>query len=115
MGSATRAQTAPARVATPTTGTRDKLTEVDFVAAAASFGPGIEAALVHAIADAESGGKAGFGANGLPIIAYEGQWFQSLTKRIYDQSHPHLSYRYEGKAGPKWQKTTPIRAAPGPR
>jgi hypothetical protein len=44
----------------------------------------------------------------LPIIAYEGHIFRSLTQRKdksypYDQSHPLLSYEYKKKAGPQWK------------
>lgn len=80
-----------------------KLAAQDFVEAAARLGAGVEPALVHAIADVESGGKSGFGPGGLPIIAYEGHIFRKYSHRAYDQSHPILSYPYRVKAGPKWQ------------
>lgn len=102
LPTAIRAATTTQRLAAPGAG-GDKLTEQDFVNAAARLGPSIEPALVHAIADAESGGKSGFGASGLPIIAFEGHIFRKYTKRAYDQTHPMLSYPYRQKAGPEWR------------
>ncbi len=81
-----------------------KLTPQDFADAATRLGAGIEPALVHAIADVESGGKSGFWASGLPIIAYEGHIFRKYSHRAYDQSHPLLSYPYRVKAGPEWRQ-----------
>jgi hypothetical protein len=81
-----------------------KLTAVEFEAAARSLGEGIDARLIHAFADVESGGKSGFGPEGLPVIAYEGHIFRRLTGHRYDKTHPLLSYRYTKKAGPEWQK-----------
>lgn len=102
LPAAIRAATTTQRLAAPGAA-GNTLTEQDFVNAAARLGPGIEPALVHAIADAESGGKSGFGASGLPVIAYEGHIFRKYTKRAYDQTHPMLSYPYRVKAGPEWR------------
>lgn len=86
-----------------------KLTSADFEKAAKALGDGVSVAIIHAFAEVESGGKSGFGANGLPIIAYEGHVFRKLTRRKdksypYDDTHPMLSYKYKQKAGPEWQE-----------
>ncbi len=81
-----------------------KLTAADFEGAATSLGDGIDPALIHAFAEVESGGKSGFGSDGLPVIAYEGHVFRKLTKRKYDKEYPLLSYPYVMKAGPEWKK-----------
>lgn len=98
---AMRAQTAVPRLNMSSGG--GKLTEQDFVAAAAALGAGIEPELVHAVADVESGGRSGFNAAGLPVIAYEGHRFRKLTGGIYDRTHPLLSYPYVKNAGWQWQ------------
>jgi hypothetical protein len=82
---------------------RTPLTDADFEAAAASLGSGIPAALVRAFAEVESGGKSGFGADGRPVIAYEGHIFRKYTHRKYDKEHPLLSYPYVNKAGTEWK------------
>lgn len=79
------------------------LSDADCQAAAEALGTGISAALVRAFAEVESGGKSGFGADGRPVIAYEGHVFRKLTHRAYDADHPFLSYKYVKKAGPEWQ------------
>ncbi len=101
---AIRAQAATPRVGMPSGASGNKLTEQDFVDAAASLGPGVDAALVHAVAYVESSGKSGFNAAGLPVIAFEGHRFRRLTKGIYDRTHPMLSYPYVTNAGWQWQK-----------
>ena len=73
-----------------------------YAAAAAALGPGVQVAMIRAFAMVESGGKSGFGPSGLPMIAFEGQWFRKLTQGKFDSSNPQLSYRYQGKAGSKW-------------
>jgi hypothetical protein len=80
-----------------------KLVDADFEDAAKKLGPGVSAAIIHAFATVESGGKSGFGPEGLPIIAYEGHIFRTSTNRKYDKTHRLLSYRYVKKAGPEWQ------------
>lgn len=80
-----------------------KLAPSDFDAAAAALGPGVSAAIVRAFAEVESGGKSGFGADGRPIIAYEGHTFRKLTGKKFDATDPLLSYPYVVKAGPEWQ------------
>ncbi len=92
--------------AVPTRGnpTQIGVTDQDYVNAAAQLGSGIDPLLVRACAQVESGGKSGFGPAGLPIIAYEGHWFQKYTHHHYDETHPLLSYRYKKKAGWQWQK-----------
>ncbi|GMU10152.1 hypothetical protein ASNO1_64060 [Corallococcus caeni] len=85
-----------------------RLTQADFEKAAKSLGSGVSVAIVRAYAEVESSGRSGFGLNGLPLIAFEGHKFRSLTKRKggiypYDKSHPHLSYEYKNKAGKEWQ------------
>jgi len=79
-----------------------KISAAEFEAAAWQLGGGISAALVHAFADVESGGKSGFGPSGLPVIAFEGHWFRKFTHKVYDLDHPFLSYPYAKKAGPEW-------------
>ncbi|MDE2596560.1 MAG: N-acetylmuramidase family protein [Sphingomonadales bacterium] len=96
-------QDALAALSLPPAAPGAKLWPQDFAEAAARLGPGIEPALVRAFAEVESGGKSGFGPAGLPIIAYEGHRFRKYTGKIYDQSHPKLSYPYVKKAGPEWQ------------
>ena len=80
-----------------------KLTAADFEAAAKSLGDDIDARLIRAFAEVESGGKSGFGPDGLPVIAYEGHIFRKLTGKKFDKDHPLLSYPYVTKAGPEWQ------------
>ena len=75
------------------------LTEADFQAAAKALDSDVEVAMVKAIAKVESGGRSGFNAAGLPVIAYEGHYFRRLTNKQYDQTHPLLSYQYGKKAG----------------
>ncbi|MDL2355680.1 MAG: N-acetylmuramidase family protein [Pseudomonadota bacterium] len=79
------------------------LTPLDFENAARALGANVEAAMIHAFAVVESGGKSGFGASGFPKIAYEGHIFRRYTEHAYDRSHPLLSYPYAKKAGPEWQ------------
>lgn len=79
------------------------LSDADYQFAATQLGSGISANLIKAFAQVESGGKSGFGPKGLPIIAFEGHWFQRYTKHKYDETHPLLSYKYKKKAGPQWQ------------
>ncbi len=85
-------------------GSMGKLTAADFEAAAKSLGQDIEPALIRAFAEVESGGKSGFGPDGLPVIAFEGHTFRKLTGRKFDKDHPLLSYKYVSKAGPEWQQ-----------
>ena len=80
-----------------------ELTDNDFQQAAARLGPSVKPALLHAFAEVESGGKSGFGQAGLPIIAYEGHVFRRYTHKMYDETHPLLSYRYVIKAGREWK------------
>ncbi|WP_162604784.1 N-acetylmuramidase family protein [Geomonas ferrireducens] len=58
--------------------------------------------MIKAFAEVESGGKSGFGSDGLPVIAYEGHIFRRLTKRLHDR-HMRLSYVYLEKAGAQWK------------
>jgi len=88
----------------PAPGAGAKLTQADFDAAATALGPGVSAALVRAFAEVESGGRSGFGADGRPVIAYEGHTFRKLTGAKYDAAFPLLSYPYKVKAGPQWQQ-----------
>jgi hypothetical protein len=94
---------AASRATTKASGGVGKLTEADFTAAAEALKPGVQTAMIRAFAEVESGGKSGFGPSGLPVIAFEGHRFRKYTDRIYDQSHPLLSYPYKKKAGPEWQ------------
>jgi hypothetical protein len=87
---------------TPLTGGVGKLTEASFAAATEALKPGVQLAMIRAFAEVESGGKSGFGASGLPIIAYEGHIFRKYTNGKYDKSHPLLSHPYRKKAGPEW-------------
>jgi N-acetylmuramidase len=102
--SAQHADKAASRRATLAPGAKSKLTDADFRAAADALGPGVQVAMIRAFAEVESGGKSGFGPASLPVIAYEGHWFRKLTNKIYDTTHPLLSYPYKVKAGPEWQK-----------
>lgn len=91
------------------------LKSFDYLNAAKELGAGIEVALVRAIAEVESGGKSGFGPDGLPIIAFEGHLFRKHTNNKYDKNHPSLSYEYVKKAGPEWQQNNKIRWRHGRR
>ena len=91
-------------VATASFGGGATLALEDFQIAAERLGPGVSAALVRAFAEVESGGKSGFTADNLPIIAFEGHRFRQHTKGAYDRSHPGLSYHYARKAGPEWYR-----------
>lgn len=66
-----------------------RLSEPDYVAAAARIGA--EVAAVQAVAQVEAGGRVGFGSDGRPVIRYELHKFHDRTGGIYDRSHPHLS------------------------
>jgi N-acetylmuramidase-like protein len=66
-----------------------RLTEPDYVAAAARIGA--EVAAVQAVAQVEAGGRIGFGGDGRPIIRYELHIFHGRTGGTYDRTHPHLS------------------------
>jgi hypothetical protein len=101
---ATRAQ-APMEdeMSTTTLAPPGGLTDKDFIEEAAALDPRIQAALLHAFADVESGGRSGFGPSGRPVIAYEGHVFARLTNHKYDARYPLLSYKYVQKAGPEWQ------------
>lgn len=79
-----------------------KISPAEFEAAAQQLGGGIPVALLRAFAEVESGGKSGFGPLGLPVIAFEGHWFRKFTHKVYDVTHPFLSYPYVKKAGPEW-------------
>jgi hypothetical protein len=81
-----------------------KATDREYADAAARLGRGIDPLLVRALVQVESNGSSGFGPDGLPLTAFEGHWFQRLTKNVYDETHPLLSYRYKKKAGWQWQK-----------
>lgn len=97
-----RRVTRPGRVAA-VAGGNVSLTDADYAAMARRLGDGVDPLLLRAFAEVESGGKPALGANGLPVIAYEGHKFHEYTKKRYDQDYPLLSYRYVKKAGPQWQ------------
>ncbi|CAH5137300.1 hypothetical protein AI2839V1_1034 [Enterobacter cloacae] len=80
------------------------LTEQDFTEAWENLNRRVELNIIKAFSIVKSGGRSGFNALNLPIIAYEGHIFRKYTKRKYDQTHPFLSYKYVKKAGPEWQK-----------
>ncbi len=86
------------------------LTLADYEAAARAISPKVETAVVRAYAKVESGGKSGFGTDGLPVIAFEGHLFRRYTKKRYDETHPHLSYPFVTNAGPEWQKNNKDQA-----
>lgn len=71
---------------------KQTLTEQDYEEAAALAG--LTVADIKTVAAVESKG-AGFDDNDLPIILFEGHWFSKLTRGIYDQAHPSISY-------PRW-------------
>lgn len=75
-------------------GGRRNLTDADFARAAQRLSPKVDPVLVKALAEKESGGKSGFGPDGRVVIAFEGHKFRKYTNRIYDGSHPKLSYPY---------------------
>jgi hypothetical protein len=75
-------------------GGRRNLTDADFTTAARRLSPRIDPLLVKALAVKESRGKSGFAGDGRIIIAFEGHKFRKHTGRIYDISHPKLSYAY---------------------
>lgn len=66
-----------------------KLCESDFVKAADDYK--IEAALIHAVASVESGGRSGFDDQGRPKIMFEAHVFQAKTQGRYHQRYPYLS------------------------
>lgn len=70
-------------------GTPPTLTEADFQRAALELG--VEVAAIMAVAQVEAGGRAGFAADGRPIIRYELHVFHRRTKGHYHKTHPHLS------------------------
>jgi len=80
------------------------LTEQDFSNAWENLNRRVELNIIKAFSVVESGGRSGFNALNLPVIAYEGHIFRKYSKRKYDQTHPFLSYKYVKKAGPEWQK-----------
>ncbi|EOE5508324.1 N-acetylmuramidase family protein [Cronobacter sakazakii] len=80
------------------------LTEQDYTDAWENLNRRVELNIIKAFSIVESGGRSGFNALNLPIIAYEGHIFRKYTKRKYDQTHPLLSYKYVKKAGPEWKK-----------
>src|SRR5438552_1495709 len=59
--------------------------------ASAAANLGVENAVVRAVAQVESGGRTGFGADGRPIIRYELHRFEKFTAKYYHSTHPHLS------------------------
>lgn len=65
------------------------LTDEDYRRAAAMLG--CEAAAIQAVADVESGGKAGFLPDGRPKILFESHVFSKLTALQYDAAHPDIS------------------------
>src|SRR5690606_8970347 len=83
----------------------------DFKQAAIKLGNGIPVELIKAFAIVESGGRSGFGPEGLPVIAFEGHLFRRYTKNKYDETHPLLSYIYAEKAGPEWKINNKNQAA----
>lgn len=91
------------KVMTPTSVSGERLSEDDFRSAAKALGDDISVSIIRAFAEVESGGRSGFGRDGLPVIAYEGHIFRRLTHGKYDGSHPFLSYRYVTKAGLQWR------------
>ncbi|MBL8547926.1 MAG: DUF3380 domain-containing protein [Hyphomonadaceae bacterium] len=66
------------------------LTREDYEAAAVQLGCEIEA--VQAVVEVESGRAGAFGADGRPIILFEPHIFSRRTNRMYDASHPTVSY-----------------------
>jgi hypothetical protein len=63
-----------------------------------------EAAVVRAVAEVESGGRAGFLSDRRPKILFESHWFHKLTDGRFDSKHPNLSTphwvrNYTGGAG----------------
>ena len=66
------------------------LTRADYEAAAATLGCEVEA--VQAVVEVESGRAGAFAADGRPIILFEPHIFSRRTNRMYDASHPTISY-----------------------
>ena len=73
----------------PMPGGAPRLSDTDFVTAASGLGADVSS--VMAVAQVEAGGRAGFAADGRPIIRYELHIFHQRTHGIYAKSHPHLS------------------------
>lgn len=66
-------------------------------------------AILHTIADKESGARGGFGSDGRLTIMCEPQWFSKLTARAYDTIDPPISYPNwikwrRGVVPPGWKK-----------
>ena len=80
------------------------LTEEDYMNAAALLNNSVEINIIKAFAIVESGGRSGFNENNLPVIAFEGHIFRKYTDRIYDFTHPNLSYIYNKKANRSWKR-----------
>ncbi|MFT3767327.1 MAG: N-acetylmuramidase family protein [Minicystis sp.] len=79
----------------PERGEALKLVASDYENAARELG--VETAAVHAVATVESGGRTGFDSRKRPKIRYENHYFQRLTHRRYDRSHPQLSCAYNSR------------------
>ena len=66
------------------------LTRADYETAAAALGCEIEA--VQAVVEVESGRLGAFAADGRPVILFEPHIFSRRTNRMFDASHPNVSY-----------------------
>lgn len=65
------------------------LADADFERAARRLA--CEVAAVRAVAEVESGGRAGFLADKRPKILFESRWFHKLTQGRFDAAHPDIS------------------------
>lgn len=81
---------------------RETISEAEYMDAAEAIGCSVAA--IKAVAQVESRGS-GFDREGRPKILFERHWFRRLTKRQYDESHPHLSFRYlKPRDNPSYRK-----------
>lgn len=78
----------------PVAGAPARITQQNFVDAAASLN--CEIAAVKAVAEVEARGS-GFLADGRPKILFEAAYFSRFTERLYDKLYPNIS-------SPKWKK-----------
>lgn len=83
-------------------GPATRLADADFTRAAARLG--CEEAAIRAVAEVESGGRAGFLDDRRPLILFESRWFHKLTAGRHDATHPDIStptwvHNYKGGKG----------------
>ena len=82
------------------------LTEQDYTDAWENLNRRVELNIIKAFSIVESGGRSGFNALNLPIIAYEGHIFRKYTKRKYGEGRrvflmAPLHHHYQKKGIPE--------------